>query len=57
MLQLVYCVFGIVNVHNNPVPLEFLDLLGYIAISLTAIVSLFTIITSARKLRQVHELS
>ena len=49
MLQVVYCVFGIANARNNLVSLDFLDLLGYIAIFLTVIVSLFTISTTLKK--------
>lgn len=57
MFQAVYCVFGIVNAYSHPVALDFLDLLGYIAMFLTVIVSLFTISASVRRLRQAHELS
>ena len=54
MLQVVYCVFGIVNARSHPVALDFLDLLGYIAMFLTVIVSLFTISTILKKLKQLR---
>ena len=54
MLQVVYCVFGIVNARVHPVHLDFLDLLGYVAMFLTVIVSLFTISTTLKKLKQLR---
>jgi hypothetical protein len=54
MLQMVYCVFGISSARTNPVPLDFFDLLGYIAILLSVIVSLFTISTTISKLKQLR---
>ena len=56
-LQVIYCVFGIVNAHSNSTPIEFFDLLGYIGMFLTFIVSVFTIRVSLKRLRWVNEVS